>query len=249
MSVLVTKCPGCHKDMEIAVLRCPECGLELRNRFALSAFDLLDSEGMEFLMAFLKNRGNLKSVQNDLGISYPTAKKRLESLLASLGIVSAEQTAEEQEEIDVKNIQVDKNSTKASEIIKAKLIDAGGRATVRLLKGELREVLITPDGKRLSSPVLRSAKYPFEVFDAIVDLLLDSPGYRAEKGNARNYRLGEPGCEESTVAGTVLAFMGKKPGESGLDPVYILAAVLEWAGIAVNGRSEIALTAEYRSML
>ena len=47
----------------------------------------------------------------------------------------------------------------------------------------------------------------------------------------------------------MLAFMGKKPGESGLDPVYILAAVLEWAGIAVNGRSEIALTAEYRSKI
>ncbi len=249
MSVLITKCPGCRKDMEIAVLRCPECGLELRNRFELSAFDRLNSEGMEFLMAFLKNRGNLKNVQNDLGISYPTARKKLEGLLAALGIVPEEQEPEELEEIDMGNIQVDKNSTKASEIIKRKLVEAGGRVPVRLLKGDLREVAVRPDGKSFSSPVLGAAAYPFEVFDAVVDLLLASPGYRAKKGNARNYKLGEPGCEETTVAGTVLAFMGKKPGESGLDPVYILAAVLEWAGIAVNGRSEIALTAEYRSML
>ena len=43
--------------------------------------------------------------------------------------------------------------------------------------------------------------------------------------------------------------MGKKEGESGLDPVFILAAVLDWAGIAKNGRGEIALTAEYRGLL
>ena len=249
MSKLINNCPACHRDLEIAVLRCPECGLELRNRFELSAFDLLDGQKMDFLMAFLKNRGNLKNVQNELQISYPTAKKRLDDLLSTLGIAAEEQVSDEQEEIDVKDIKVDHASTKASEIIKAKLVAAGGRANVRLLRGELREVAVSPDGKKFSSAVLRSAKYPFEVFDAIVDLLLDSPGYRAEKGNARNFKLGEPGCEESTVAGTVLAFMGKKPGESGLDPVYILAAVLEWAGIAVNGRSEIALTAEYRSKI
>ena len=91
--------------------------------------------------------------------------------------------------------------------------------------------------------------YDYTIFDAVVKLLLRSPGYRARKGNARNAKLGEPGCEEDTVAGAVLIHMGKKPGESGLDPVFMLAAVLEWAGIATNGRGYIALTADYRSML
>ena len=91
--------------------------------------------------------------------------------------------------------------------------------------------------------------YDYTVFDAVVDLLMKSPGYCARKGNARNFKLGEPGCEENTVAGAVLVYMGKKPGESGLDPVFILAAVLEWAGIATNGRGYIALTEKYRCML
>ena len=111
----------------------------------------------------------------------------------------------------------------------------------------MREIAASPNGTEFLCPQL--IPYPYLVFDAIVALLLRSPGYRVKKGNARNYKLGEPGCEESTVAGTVLTFMGKKAGESGLDPVFILAAVLDWAGIATNGRGEIALTASYRSRL
>ncbi len=136
---------------------------------------------------------------------------------------------------------------KASEIIKAKLVAAGGRAMVSLYNGELREIIACSNGKEFLCPKL--IPYPYTVFDAIVDLLLRSPGYRARKGSARSHRLGEPGCDETTVTGTVLAFMGKKPGESGLDPVFLLAAVLDWAGIAANGRGEISLNAAFSSRL
>ena len=247
MSILINKCPSCHADLEISVLRCPECGLELKNNFELSAFDRLSSEKAAFLLAFLRNRGNLKSLQSEMRISYPLAKKKLDELLVALGIANERPKYAVPEDIDVSGILVDRNSTKASEIIKAKLVEAGGRAKIRLYGGELREIAASPNGTEFLCPQL--IPYSYLVFDAIVDLLLRSPGYRAKKGNARNNKLGEPGCEESTVAGTVLTFMGKKAGESGLDPVFILAAVLNWAGIATNGRGEIALTASYRSRL
>ena len=247
MSTLINKCPSCRTDLEISVLRCPDCGLELKNNFELSVFDRLSEEKTAFLMAFLRNRGNLKNLQSELRISYPLAKKKLDELLIALGIANEEPEHAEPDEIDVNNILVDHNSTKASEIIKSKLVESGGRAMIRLYGGEMREIAASPNGTEFLCPQL--IPYSYEVFDAIVDLLLKSPGYRAKKGNARNYKLGEPGCEESTVAGTVLTFMGKKPGESGLDPVFILAAVLDWAGIATNGRGEVALTASYRCSL
>ena len=247
MNTLINKCPSCHSDLQISVLRCPECGLELKNDFELSVFDRLSDDKAAFLMSFLRNRGNLKSLQSELQISYPLAKKRLDELLSALGIADGKPERVEPKEIDVSGILVDYNSTKASEIIKSKLVEAGGRAMIRLYGGEMREIAASPNGTEFLCPQL--IPYSYEVFDAIVDLLLRSPGYRAKKGNARNYKLGEPGCEESTVAGTVLTFMGKKSGESGLDPVFILAAVLDWAGIATNGRGEIALTASYRSSL
>ena len=81
MSKLITKCPSCQHDLEIAVLHCPACGLELRNDFELSAFEKLSREQNQFLMTFLKNRGNLKNLQNELQISYPLSKKKLDELL------------------------------------------------------------------------------------------------------------------------------------------------------------------------
>ena len=147
----------------------------------------------------------------------------------------------------MENWITDPNSAKASEIIKTKLKEAGGRALVRTYDGSLREVSVAQDGKQFLCPQL--LPYSFEVFDAIVALLLSSPGCRAKKGNARSAKLGEPGCEENTIAGTILLFLGKKPGESGLDPVFIFAAVLDWAGIARNERGYLELTAEYLAKL
>ena len=41
----------------------------------------------------------------------------------------------------------------------------------------------------------------------------------------------------------------KQDGDSVYDPVFVLAAVLEWADIAKNERGELALTANYRAKL
>lgn len=244
MKKLISKCPCCNDTLRITTLQCPECGMEMKNDFELSAFDRLSNEQYAFLVAFLQQRGNLKNVQNELGVSYPTAKKKLDDLLMALELAPDEESM--QEEVDVSNLVVNHNSTDASEIIKSKLMACGGRTMVRLQRGDLCEISISPDGKFICPKLI---PYDFEVFNAIVNLLLNSPGYRVKKGNARAAKLGEPGCEENTAAGAVLLYMGKKPGESGLDPVFVLAAVLEWAGIARNERGELALTQSYRSML
>ena len=91
--------------------------------------------------------------------------------------------------------------------------------------------------------------YRFDVFDQIVDLLLANNG-KARKGNGRNYKLGEPECDETTVVGYIAKYYAKKEyGESVFDPVFVLAAVLDWADIANNERGEIVLTASYKAKL
>ena len=247
MAKMISKCPGCNGTLHITTLRCPDCGMELKNDFEMSVFDTLSGEENAFLMAFLRHRGNLKNVQSELEISYPTAKKKLNELLVRLGLAEPEQ--EEIEMPNISNLTAVRNSTKASEIIKAKLLDNGGRVIVHTARGLPCEIIAAPDGKSFVSKKL-PVKPPYEymVFDAIVDLLIANGG-RARKGNGRNYKLGHPECDENTVVGIVAINDGKKLGESVYDPVFVLAAVLEWAGIASNERGELVLTQSYRSKL
>ena len=247
MAKMISKCPGCNGTLHITTLQCPDCGMELKNDFEMSVFDTLSGEENAFLMAFLRHRGNLKNVQSELEISYPTAKKKLNELLVRLGLAEPEQ--EEIEMPNISNLTAVRNSTKASEIIKAKLLDNGGRVIVHTARGLPCEIIAAPDGKSFVSKKLPvKPPYEYKVFDAIVDLLIANGG-RARKGNGRNYKLGHPECDENTVVGIVAIYDGKKLGESVYDPVFVLAAVLEWAGIASNERGELVLTQSYRSKL
>ena len=91
MSKLIAECPVCHGELKICALKCADCGLELRNDFKLSEFDLLSEEDYKFLICFLKNKGSLKSLQEEMGISYPYAKKKLDTLLVNLGLAEPDE--------------------------------------------------------------------------------------------------------------------------------------------------------------
>ena len=248
MSKLISKCPCCSGTLHIASLQCPDCGVELRNSFQFSAFDRLDQAQMDFLLSFLKCRGSLKSLQEELDISYPTAKKRLEELLIALEIGQEDDCAE-QEVVDLSSISVNRNSIRASEIIKAKLLDNGGRVTVYTARGLPCEVWMNADGTTFTSDKLPiKPPYAYRVFDVIVELLVSQDGH-ARKGNGRSYKLGDNNCDETTVVGAVALDRGNKIGDSVFDPVFVFAAILEWAGIAHNERGELILTQQYRRML
>lgn len=138
---------------------------------------------------------------------------------------------------------------KASEIIKTKLSQNGGRALVHSLTGKTYEIRACTDGRSFLCDQLPIAPpYTYDVFDVIVDLL-EKQGGKTNKGCGRNAKLGEPRCEDTTVVGAIGKFYaGKRDGESVFDPVFVLAAVLDWAGIAHNERGYLELTGNYRSL-
>jgi hypothetical protein len=121
---------------------------------------------------------------------------------------------------------------------------------VRSINGKIYEIRALPDGKTFFCDQLPiTPAYKYTIFDTIVDLLIKNGG-TAEKGNGRNYKLGEPHCTANTVVGAVaIAHSGKKEGDSIFDPVFVLASVLDWACIAHNRRGYIELTKEYKAML
>ena len=141
------------------------------------------------------------------------------------------------------------NSIKASDIIKQMLIDHDGRAIVHTARGLPCEIRVSPDGISFLCDKLPNPPFRYEVFDVIVDLLISRGGH-AKKGNGRNSKLGESACDKTTIVGALgYNYFHKKTGDSVFDPVFVLAAVLEWAGIVRNERGELILTASYQDKL
>jgi hypothetical protein len=73
-------------DMFVSELTSESTGITIRGSFELPRYAKLDAEQTEFLEIFLRYRGMLNGVERELGISYPTARARLDTLLGSLGI-------------------------------------------------------------------------------------------------------------------------------------------------------------------
>ena len=44
MARIISKCPGCAGMLHITTLRCPDCGMEIKQDYALPQFDKLTDE-------------------------------------------------------------------------------------------------------------------------------------------------------------------------------------------------------------
>lgn len=88
-------CPVCHTELAVVRLECGSCGTAVVGRFKPSRFARLSADHLTFLEAFLRSRGNIRKVERELGISYPTVRSRLNALLAALGIAAAPEEEDE----------------------------------------------------------------------------------------------------------------------------------------------------------
>ena len=88
---ILCKCPVCSSKLKATRLKCDSCSTVVENQFELSKFDYLNSEQLNFIEVFLKSRGNIKDVEKELGISYPTVRAKLDEVITSLGYTVAKQ--------------------------------------------------------------------------------------------------------------------------------------------------------------
>lgn len=85
---VIAKCPICAESLQVMRLECEGCGTRLEGTFALGRFHALVPEQLEFLETFIRARGNVKDVERELGISYPTVRARLDAVIRALGFPS-----------------------------------------------------------------------------------------------------------------------------------------------------------------
>ena len=73
MRKVISRCPVCGGELKVTRLKCEECETVIENDFVLSKFDYLSGEELYFTETFIRCRGNIKEVEKELKISYPTA--------------------------------------------------------------------------------------------------------------------------------------------------------------------------------
>lgn len=96
---LLTNCPVCSKALKITKLQCNHCMTTIENEFEVTKLATLGQEQLHFIEIFLKCRGNIKEVEKELGISYPTVRGKLDEIISTLGYSTQKKT-----EVDKKKI-------------------------------------------------------------------------------------------------------------------------------------------------
>ena len=79
------KCPVCGNETEVTRITCHSCDTVIEGHFNLCKFCKLTAEQRNFIDVFIKCRGNIKEVEKELGVSYPTVKNKLEDVATALG--------------------------------------------------------------------------------------------------------------------------------------------------------------------
>lgn len=89
---IITKCPVCNSNLLVERLRCLKCGTVIENQFELSKLSYLNSHQLKFIEVFVECRGNIKDVEKELGISYPTVRAKLDEVITALGFNAQKKT-------------------------------------------------------------------------------------------------------------------------------------------------------------
>lgn len=93
MRKMVSKCPMCDgQSFTIEKVRCDECGTRVEGSFKVTKLGSLSQEHQDFIELFVKCRGNIKDVERELGVSYPTVRGRLDRVIHALGLSGTDNT-------------------------------------------------------------------------------------------------------------------------------------------------------------
>lgn len=89
----IGRCPICNHEIRVTEISCKKCKTVIKGKFDLCKFCKLNEEQRYFIEIFIKNRGNIKEMEKELGISYPTVRNKLEEARKALGFLKDERTS------------------------------------------------------------------------------------------------------------------------------------------------------------
>ena len=97
MRKVLEQCPTCGGELTVTGLHCRSCHTRIESEYSTCRFCRLSQENLDFIEIFVKNRGNIREMERELEISYPTVRSRLNDVIKELGYeVEAESAASDE---------------------------------------------------------------------------------------------------------------------------------------------------------
>ena len=85
MNQVIGNCPICHEHLAVTRLHCRNCDTTLGGQFSLGRFFYLQPEQLQFVETFIRCEGKITRVEQEIGMSYPAVRARLEEVIRALG--------------------------------------------------------------------------------------------------------------------------------------------------------------------
>jgi len=79
------QCPVCSEGMEVTRVYCRHCDTAVEGHFSLGKFHRLTAKQLQFAETFIRCEGKITRVEEDMGLSYPAVRARLNELIRALG--------------------------------------------------------------------------------------------------------------------------------------------------------------------
>ncbi len=87
MNPIISVCPVCTSELVVERLHCQSCDTVIEGTFepVRDAFSNLSKEQMQFVLNFIRCEGRFNRLEEELKLSYPTLRNRLNDIVRALG--------------------------------------------------------------------------------------------------------------------------------------------------------------------
>ncbi len=121
MRKLIEQCPACGGQLLVRSMSCTSCDTVIHGKYEPCIFCKLTPESLRFVEAFVKNRGNVKELERELGLPYSTVRGKLNDVIEELGFevahVDEEATGHQRREILDRLDRGEIKATEAAELL------------------------------------------------------------------------------------------------------------------------------------
>jgi len=85
MNPIPNRCPLCGGELTVTRVYCRDCDTTIEGRFASGPFSQLTPEQLNFMITFVRCEGKITRMEDEMALSYPTIRNRLQEVIRALG--------------------------------------------------------------------------------------------------------------------------------------------------------------------